>query len=37
MKGPVISFDLEPFYDNQNTKDLLWTKSCEAIGEDFII
>jgi len=37
MKGPVISFDLEPFYDNQHTKDLLWTKSCEAIGEDFII
>ena len=37
MKGPVISFDLEPFYDNQYTKDLLWTKSCEAIGEDFII
>ena len=37
MKGPVISFDLEPFYNNKATKDLLWTKSCEAIGEDFII
>ena len=37
MKGPVISFDLEPFYDNQHTRDLLWRKSCEAIGEDFII
>ena len=37
MKGPVISFDLEPFCNNKATKDLLWTKSCEAIGEDFII
>tara|TARA_B100000029_G_scaffold230324_2_gene227765 strand:+ start:391 stop:1410 length:1020 start_codon:yes stop_codon:yes gene_type:complete len=37
MKGPVISFDLEAFYNNQYTKDLLWTKSCQAIGEDFNI
>ena len=37
MKGPVVKFDLEEFYDNRETKDLLWNKSCEAIGEDFII
>ena len=37
MKGPVVKFNLEEFYDNRTTKDLLWNKSCEAIGEDFII
>ncbi len=37
MKGPVAKFDLEEFYDNRETKDLLWNKSCEAIGENFII
>ena len=36
-KGPVIKFDLEDFYDNKETKYLLWNKSCEAIGEDFLI
>jgi hypothetical protein len=36
-KGPVIKFGLEDFYNNQETKDLLWNKSCEAIEEDFII
>jgi len=36
-KGPVIKFSLEDFYNNQETKDLLWNKSCEAIEEDFII
>jgi NAD(P)-dependent dehydrogenase (short-subunit alcohol dehydrogenase family) len=37
MKGQVIKFDLEKFYNNKETKDLLWGKSCEAIGEDFKI
>ncbi len=37
MKGPVAAFPLEPFYDNAETRELLWTKSCEAIGEEFDI
>ena len=37
MKGPVVAFDLEDFYNNQETRDLLWNKSCEAIGETFDI
>ena len=37
MKGPVIKFSLENFYNNVETKNLLWTKSCEAIGEEFNI
>ena len=37
MKGPVVKFDLEELYDNRETKDLLWNKSCEAIGQDFLI
>ena len=36
-KGPVVKFELEDFYDNKESKDLLWNKSCEAIGEDFLI
>ena len=36
-KGEVIHFDLESFYDNPVTKKLLWEKSCEAIGEEFVI
>jgi len=34
-KGPAVSFALEPFYDNAETRELLWSKSCEAIGEAF--
>ena len=37
LKGPVIKFGLEKFYNNRETKDLLWTKSCEAIGEEFVV
>ena len=37
IKGPVVNFALEDFYNNQETRDLLWSKSCEAIGEDFLI
>tara|TARA_B100000212_G_scaffold205469_1_gene155018 strand:- start:213 stop:1241 length:1029 start_codon:yes stop_codon:yes gene_type:complete len=36
-KGKVVSFDLEKFYDNRQAKDLLWSKSCEAIEQDFIV
>ncbi len=37
MKGDVIKFGLEEFYNNKETKDLLWNKSSEAIEEDFLI
>ena len=37
IKGPVVHFALEDFYDNQETRELLWSKSCEAIGDDFHI
>jgi len=37
MKGLAVKFNLEGFYDNKETKDLLWSKSCEAIGEEFDI
>lgn len=37
MKGPVVSFALEDLYNNPETRDLLWSKSCEAIGETFEI
>ena len=36
-KGKAKSFPLESFYDNDEVKNLLWTKSCEAIGENFEI
>ena len=36
-KGKAKSFPLESFYDNDEAKNLLWTKSCEAIGENFEI
>ena len=37
MKGNVIKFGLEEYYNNKETKDLLWNKSSEAIKEDFLI
>ena len=37
MKGPVIRFGLEKFYNNRETMNLLWNKSCEAIEEEFDI
>lgn len=37
LKGKAISMKLESFYDNEPTRNLLWQKSCEAIGEDFKI
>jgi hypothetical protein len=35
MKGEAHCYPLEEFYDNPATKNLLWEKSCEAIGEKF--
>ena len=35
MKGPAVSFSLEPRYDNPETRDMLWSMSCDAIGETF--
>ncbi len=37
MKGPVVHFSLEDTYNNPETRELLWSKSCEAIGESFEI
>ena len=37
MKGQVVTFPLEPYYNNSETRDLLWSQSCKAIGEDFYI
>jgi len=36
-KGKAVPFDLESFYDNPETRELLWSKSEEAIGESFDI
>ena len=37
IKGEVVKFGLEKFYNNEKTKNLLWNKSCEAIGQNFIV
>lgn len=37
MKGPAKAFALESFYDNEATRSLLWDKSCEAIGREFVL
>lgn len=37
MKGKAKPFDFERFYDNPDTRDLLWTQSEEAIGRSFTI
>jgi NAD(P)-dependent dehydrogenase (short-subunit alcohol dehydrogenase family) len=37
LKGPAVSFPLEDFYNNENTRNLIWKKSCEAIGKEFNI
>ena len=34
--GPARPFALEPFYDNPATRELLWSKSCEAVGRGFL-
>jgi len=35
MRGKAEPFDLESYYDNADTRGLLWTKSEEAIGGSF--
>ena len=37
LKGPARPFALESFYDNESTRELLWKKSCDAIGREFIV
>ena len=37
MKGLATTFKLEAKYDNPETREMIWKKSCEAIGEDFTI
>ena len=37
IKGPATTFKLEAKYDNSETREIIWKKSCEAIKEDFII
>ncbi|MCB1144187.1 MAG: SDR family NAD(P)-dependent oxidoreductase [Leptospiraceae bacterium] len=37
LKGEAKPFPLESFYDNPKTRELLWKKSCEAIGKEFTI
>lgn len=34
-KGRAVPFPLERFYDDERTRELLWTKSEDAIGETF--
>ena len=36
-KGEAKPFPLEKQYDNPEIRDMIWTKSCEAIGKDFEI
>ena len=36
FSGPARPFALEPFYDNPATRELLWSKSCEAVGRGFL-
>jgi NAD(P)-dependent dehydrogenase (short-subunit alcohol dehydrogenase family) len=35
--GPAVAFDLEGYYDNEPTRELLWERSCAAIGREFVI
>lgn len=37
FKGPATPFPLERQYNNPHTMEMLWAKSCEAIGKDFVI
>ena len=37
MKGLAEPFLLESFYDNEATRELLWTKSCAAVGQEYTI
>lgn len=37
FKGKAEPFALESFYDNAETRELLWSKSEEAIGDKFVL
>jgi len=37
LKGLPVAFALEDFYDNETTRELLWDRSCKAIGREFSI
>ena len=37
LKGLKAPFALESFYDNEATRSLIWTKSCEAVGKEYQI
>jgi len=37
IRGKAIPFALEPYYDNEATRELLWSKSEEATGGPFTI
>ena len=37
MKGPARSYPLESYYDNPETRELLWSLSCEATDIEFSI
>ena len=37
MKGPATTFKLEAKYDNPETREMIWKKSCAAIDENFSI
>ncbi len=37
IKGEAKPYGLEEFYNNPETRDLLWETSCKAIGQDFAL
>ncbi len=37
LRGKAVAFPLEGFYDNEETRTLLWQKSCDAVGREFVI
>ena len=37
LKGPAVGYPLETSYDNPQTRELLWSQSCAAIGDAFDI
>lgn len=37
LKGPPVPFELEGFYDNDRTRELLWDLSCKAIDREFSV
>jgi hypothetical protein len=35
LKGKAVAFPLESFYDNETIRELLWKKSCDAVGKEY--